>query len=243
MTESEDLGDELAFADEDDEPLTELDGPTPWRILLVDDEPNVHQVTKLALDDFSRWKGVELISAYSEREGRSLCATEPNIALAVIDVVMDRIQWIRPRRLHTQRVKNQALASSSELANQAKREIVQKYDINDYKSKTELILSSLHDGCRFLRSYRDLIELQRHSEELVKVNAMAQSLYKLNRVDAAASTMVDQLHETFNFSKHVFVIERRQSAPNRFRYRAESSVSSSVAPIIEEDVLLRELPA
>ena len=53
------LDDELAFADEDepafgaeDESEDGLDEHAfiPWKILLVDDEPNVHQVTQLACD-------------------------------------------------------------------------------------------------------------------------------------------------------------------------------------------------
>ena len=44
--------DELAFADEDEsEDGLDEHALSPWKILLVDDEPNVHQVTKLALDD------------------------------------------------------------------------------------------------------------------------------------------------------------------------------------------------
>ena len=45
---------------------------SPWKILLVDDEPNVHQVTKLALDNLKvDNRGVELISAFSGQEGRA----------------------------------------------------------------------------------------------------------------------------------------------------------------------------
>ena len=96
------------------------------------------------------------------------------------------------------------------------RDIVQKYDINDYKSKTELTSSRLFTSVvASLRGYRDLIELKRHSEELAKINRMSQSLYQLTRVDSFASTMVDQLHSTFNFSKDTLVLERRRNNPSR----------------------------
>ena len=65
--------DELAFADEDEsEKAQDERTSSPWKILLVDDEPNVHQVTKLALDDLKvDNRGVELISAFSGQEGRA----------------------------------------------------------------------------------------------------------------------------------------------------------------------------
>ena len=65
--------DELAFADEDEsEDGLDEHALSPWKILLVDDEPNVHQVTKLALDDLKvDNRGVELISAFSGQEGES----------------------------------------------------------------------------------------------------------------------------------------------------------------------------
>ena len=83
--------DELAFADEDEsEDGSDEHASSPWKILLVDDEPNVHQVTKLALDDLKvDNRGVEFISAFSGQEGKARFKAESNIALAIVDVIME----------------------------------------------------------------------------------------------------------------------------------------------------------
>ena len=243
--------DELAFADEDaSEEGSDERTVSPWKILLVDDEPNVHQVTKLALDDLKvDHRGVELISAFSGQEGRARFESEDDIALAIVDVIMETdtsglelVEYVRNE------LKNKAtrlILRTGQPGQAPERDIVQKYDINDYKSKTELTSSRLFTSVvASLRGYRDLIELKRHSEELSKINRMSQSLYQLTRVDSFASTMVDQLHSTFNFSKDTLVLERRRSNPSRLSVLVQNfSLLPPVAPLIDAEVLCAEIPS
>src|SRR5690349_10650341 len=62
----------------------------PWRVLIVDDDPDIHVVTRLCLQGF-RFESRELewLSAYSAAEGRQLLETKPDIALILLDVVME----------------------------------------------------------------------------------------------------------------------------------------------------------
>ena len=92
------MDDELTFADEDEPAFADEDESedgldehalSPWKILLVDDEPNVHQVTKLALDDLKvDNRGVEPYPP-SGQEGKARFKAESNIALAIVDVIME----------------------------------------------------------------------------------------------------------------------------------------------------------
>lgn len=69
--------DELLFADEAErveaaEPQRE---EQPWKVMIVDDEQEVHNVTKLALRRFVfDGRPVDFISAYSASEGQQLLA-------------------------------------------------------------------------------------------------------------------------------------------------------------------------
>jgi hypothetical protein len=61
----------------------------PWKVAIIDDEADVHQVTKMAM------KGVEVygrpltfISAYSAAEGYDLLQNNPDTCLILLDVVM-----------------------------------------------------------------------------------------------------------------------------------------------------------
>jgi CheY-like chemotaxis protein len=57
-------------------------GPTgavacAWKVLVVDDEQEIHTVTRLALDGFEfSGRGLQLISAYSGMEARNILASE-----------------------------------------------------------------------------------------------------------------------------------------------------------------------
>ena len=51
----------------------ELTGLSPWKILIVDDQEEVHQVTQMVLSDFSfRNRKVKFISAYSAAEAKEV---------------------------------------------------------------------------------------------------------------------------------------------------------------------------
>src|ERR1700676_113264 len=61
-----------------------------WRVLLVDDEPDLHTITKLALSSFELdGRGLEFFHAYSAADARIVLRREPDIALAIVDVVME----------------------------------------------------------------------------------------------------------------------------------------------------------
>ena len=60
------------------------------KILVVDDEPEVHAVTKLALSDFSfQDRSLEFYSAYSGEEGKKLIEEHDDAAIILLDVVME----------------------------------------------------------------------------------------------------------------------------------------------------------
>ena len=64
------MSNQFMFADEASQQNTKL--PTEyWKILIVDDEPEVHAVTKLALNDFNfLGRGLKFYSAFSGEEAK-----------------------------------------------------------------------------------------------------------------------------------------------------------------------------
>ena len=62
----------------------------PWRVLVVDDDADIQSVTRLILANIVfKNRPIELISAYSAAEARDILTTEKNIAVALLDVVME----------------------------------------------------------------------------------------------------------------------------------------------------------
>ena len=62
----------------------------PWKILIVDDEPEIHALTRLGLNNFEfARRPLQLFEALSAQEAKKILVTETNIAVAIIDVVME----------------------------------------------------------------------------------------------------------------------------------------------------------
>ena len=61
-----------------------------WKIAIIDDEPAVHEGTRFALHDYRlNGQGLEILSAYSAAEGRQLMRSHPDIAVVLLDVIME----------------------------------------------------------------------------------------------------------------------------------------------------------
>ncbi|MDR1888692.1 MAG: hypothetical protein LBQ81_04850, partial [Zoogloeaceae bacterium] len=85
---------ELHFADEDDlippGTATPEKQARPWRVMIVDDEPEIHAITRLALSGFSfEGRPLEFISAQSGAEAKTRIAEYPDTAIVLLDVVME----------------------------------------------------------------------------------------------------------------------------------------------------------
>jgi CheY-like chemotaxis protein len=113
-----------------------------WRVLIVDDEPDVHAVTDLALK-FKKWrnKRFELVRAFSAGEAREILnKPENNFQVAMIDVVMETddaglrlCEYIResqPRSLRIILRTGQANVAPEE-------RVLNEYDIDHYLAKSE----------------------------------------------------------------------------------------------------------
>ncbi|MEF1185031.1 response regulator, partial [Vibrio sinaloensis] len=119
-----------------------------WKVLLVDDDEQMHQVTRLALSGFEfDGKQLELISAHSGHQAQQICREETDLALALVDVVMetehaglDLVRYIRDDLQN--RVIRLVLRTGQ--AGQAPEDtVIREYEIDDYKEKTELTTQKL----------------------------------------------------------------------------------------------------
>ena len=86
------MNDDILFIKEDHDTDTTLPTLqlTPWKVILVDDDEEVHAVTKLVLSSFE-WDGrsLEFLSAYSAAQAEKIFQEHDDIAIALIDVVME----------------------------------------------------------------------------------------------------------------------------------------------------------
>lgn len=166
----------VVFADEDEEP-----GPLPqgfWKVMIVDDDEEVHNVTRLALDDFSfDGKTLEFISVFSDKEARQAIVEHPDIAVILLDVVMETdesgLQFVKYLRHELQNRMIRIILRTGQPGMAPEARVIRDYDINDYRTKTELTSQKMFNTMIVaLRSFRDLMKIETHKDELQKlVNA------------------------------------------------------------------------
>lgn len=170
-----DKDDLLVFADEKtDSVATESNNKENgnWNILIVDDEPQVHQVTKMVLRDlvFNN-KKVKFFSAFSADESKKMLSEKKDFALALIDVVMEDddaglklVEYIR-KELNEQKLR--IILRTGQPGFAPEKDIIINYDINDYKEKTELSSQKLTTSViAAIRNYEHIDEIWRLNSHL-----------------------------------------------------------------------------
>jgi response regulator RpfG family c-di-GMP phosphodiesterase len=165
---------------------------TPWKIVIIDDEEDIHTITKMALKRFSL-DGRELtfVHAYSAEEGKKVLSEEEGVALVFLDVVMETddaglllAKWLREElNNHFTRI----VLRTGQPGQAPEEKVIVDYDINDYKEKTELNRTKLFTTVfTALRAYRDIIKIEDAR--------IYQELYRsgLERVISSTSSVLEQ---------------------------------------------------
>ena len=199
--------DTLSFADED-EAVTTSPSHQAWKLLIVDDEPSVHDVTRLTLANFEfEGGGLEFLSAYSAAEARTQMQQHADIALILLDVVMESddaglqlAHYIR-RDLGNNQVR--IVLRTGQPGQAPEEQVVRDYDINDYREKTELTRRKFYTTVySALRSYRDIIALDRNRRGLEKVIASSSSIFKMRSLDQFARGLMNQVFSMLKLDDH-----------------------------------------
>ena len=164
------------FADDDNFPPQSQTGG--WKVMIVDDEEDVHSVTRLALSDFSYdGKGLDFIDAYSGAEALQLFMANRDTCLILLDVVMESqdaglrlVEQIR-QGLGDETVR--IILRTGHPGSAPELSVVRSYDISDYKTKSELTAQKLSSALlTALKTYRLLQRLEEKQQSLARLNRL-----------------------------------------------------------------------
>jgi diguanylate cyclase (GGDEF)-like protein len=158
----------------------------PWRVLIVDDEPDVHEATRLALRDLVfDGRPLHFDHAHSAQEARALLIEHgSDIAVMLLDVVMEAsdagLLLVRVVRDVLGLSALRIILRTGQPGYAPELGTIRAYDINDYKSKGELTRTKLHTCVvAALRSYAQVRQLEAHRRGLEKIidasNALGQA--------------------------------------------------------------------
>lgn len=183
------MDDIVTFADEVPPPKSPTQ--SAWKILIADDDPAVHLVTKLALGEFTlEGRRLELLSAYGEDDTRRLLEEHPDIALILLDVVMDTMDsgftLVRYIRETLQNKDVRIIMRTGQSGNAPEDRIIISYDINDFKDKTELTVAKLRTT--MISSLRTYNHLKIIAEEQQKSSASRAYLHSI--IDSLSSVLI-----------------------------------------------------
>ncbi len=196
--------DPLLFSnDEDNAPHESIEAPSvplePWRVLVVDDEPEVHAITRLAVANLEvDGHPLELISAYTGEEARQVLLRIDNIALVLLDVVMENeraglslARWIR-ETLGDHLIR--LVLRTGQPGTAPEQQVMLEYDINDYRPKTELTAQRLVTTVLgAIRSYRDLCVINAQKRGLQRVVDASATLFQRLPFEEFIRGLLDQI--------------------------------------------------
>jgi diguanylate cyclase (GGDEF)-like protein len=184
----------LHFIDDTSSP--QKSSPAVWRVMIVDDEPDVHRATTFALAGVSILRRkLEFVHAYSAAQATELLKIEKDLAVVLLDVVMERehaglelVKTIRDElHLHDVRI----ILRTGQPGQAPEIETIHDYDINDYKTKSELtrtrLFATITSAIRAYKQIRDL-------DELAFYDRLSQ-LPNRNRFIALVDDALKQLHD------------------------------------------------
>lgn len=190
-------GDEdLLFADETEEGNQSVNDY--WNILIVDDEQEVHHVTKMVLSDLVfEGKGLKFFDAYSEKEAKQ-ALQEEHIAVVLLDVVMESdnsglsiVEYIRDQ---LQNSTLRIILRTGQPGQAPEKKVILDFDINDYKEKTELTSQKLYTSIiAMLRSYRDLQIIEENKKGLENIISSTSQILRFNSKQQLSRTILLEL--------------------------------------------------
>ncbi|MCP3900662.1 MAG: DUF3369 domain-containing protein [Desulfobacteraceae bacterium] len=196
------ISENVVFSDEV-KTLEEKSLDDPWKILVVDDEEDVHRITELALNDYSfKNRKIKLLKAFSSEQAKKIIEYENDIALVLLDVVMEQddsglnlINYIR-NELNNKMVR--IVLRTGQPGKAPEHEIITKYDINDYKSKARLTVQKLFTTITTcLRGYNNLKNIKKNQEGLELIVKSNKDLIGNNQLSIFASTALETINKIF----------------------------------------------
>jgi diguanylate cyclase (GGDEF)-like protein len=162
---------------------------TAWKILVVDDDSDVHEATELTLKRLIiEGQPLDLFHVHSAQEAEEFLKQQDDIAIILLDVVMetehaglDLVKTIREKlNLYAVRI----ILRTGQPGYAPETETIQKYDINDYQTKSQLthirLLTILTSAIRAYRQICNQEVMRQGLESIVNASTKLASIHGMS---------------------------------------------------------------
>lgn len=175
-----------------------------WKILIVDDDQEVHSVTKFALSGFVLDnKKLMFFDAYSRAEAVEIMKQESDIALILLDVVMEEdeagLECVKDIREILENKLVRIVLRTGQPGQAPEKKVILDYDINDYKTKGDLTAQKLFTTVvASLRSFKDLDKIYKNKKALEDMIDAIASIYEFSSMEKFISGVLSQIISLLN---------------------------------------------
>jgi CheY-like chemotaxis protein len=198
--------------------------PSRHKILVVDDEPDIFTLTKLSLKGL-QYKGrkVELLYASTGQDAVSTMRTNPDIALVLLDVVMETnsagLDACRRIREELGNLLVRIVLRTGQPGVAPERQTIEQYDIDGYLPKAELTSDRLYAAVRTgLKAWEELVDLDRHRSFLKSIHECVVSLRSFEPLEKMLRRILETAVEICPADLAVLSLETFDNAGNPQSY-------------------------
>ena len=151
-----------------------MKNPAVWKILSVDDIPEVHSLLQIAFKDFQfEGRPLQILTASSAGEAQQVLSSDPDISVAIIDVVMetaraglDLVRWIRQ---DLGNFRTRLIIRTGQTEDYPEPELMTAYEIHDYWEKVETSMKRMRTSLvTCLRGWRDYLLMESRSLQMTQ---------------------------------------------------------------------------
>ena len=192
--------DELIFLEEEESNSDSTPNLGHWNVLVVDDDEEIHSVTRLALSDLVvNDKKLNFHHAYSGPEAlKMIKEMGSSIAIILLDVVMETddsgLRVAKIMREEYGLLEPRIILRTGQPGYAPEENVIKEYDINDYKTKTELTRSKLVTAIiSSLRSYQQILTINQSRMGLEKIISSAANLLEEHSIKGFCEGVVTQI--------------------------------------------------
>ena len=182
-----------------EKPKSDRGSAPPWKVLVVDDDPDVHAVTKVAVHNHQfESRRLQLLHAMSVKEAQTVLRAHDDVAVALIDVVMetetaglDLVSWIR-KDLGNRFTR--LILRTGQPGYAPQTELISDFELDGYTEKSELSRTRLITTIvTALRGYKLVRSLEENRQNLAGLNNLFAFAVEQNTVGEFARTILVKL--------------------------------------------------
>ncbi|WGG52821.1 EAL domain-containing protein [Rugamonas sp. DEMB1] len=202
LEQSKDDHDDLVFLEEHPAGAATAGERSVWRVMIIDDDEDVHSTTTFALGNLDmQHRPLEFVHAYSAGEARDMLKHEQEIAVILLDVVMEQddaglhlVRYIRETlKLSDVRI----ILRTGQPGYAPEIDAIRDFDINDYKTKSELtrikLFTTVTAAIRSYEQIRKINDSRRGLSQIVQASTELMTLHGVRNFAAGVLTQIADL--------------------------------------------------